>query len=429
MQIVAWIFCAATVAAGLAFPAALAFAGGQFLSLPRIVLFGGLPVCAALAAFVAILKGKAARQLCLAYGLALVAAFYGAEFYLSVRAALTPGPAAAAKIDLPAGVRAYPQLCGADLQLRDPPFRLGGHPVQPLTGLSGNLLNPADDRADWRFTDQYGFNNPPGQWTNGAVMVVGDSYTFGADVPIGRGFVDRLRERLGPVVNLGCDGNGPLMELAGLAEYGPLLRPRVVVWAYFEGNDLHPDLGEELRSPILPQYFAPGFSQQLAANRDELDRTIAGYLDRRLREANARQPTALSVSDIVSKRNVTLGNLRYSLGLAYQLDPQLVGVFERVLRRANAIVSAWGGRLVFLYLPDRGRYTTTFGKLDAEPYGRQVIALAQSLGLEVLDIDAEFRKRADPAALNGSRHYTVEGYALVGDAIADRLARGARPER
>ena len=39
------------------------------------------------------------------------------------------------------------------------------------------------------------------------------------------------------MINLGKGGNGPILEYAALKEYGEPLRPRIVLWFYFE-NDL-----------------------------------------------------------------------------------------------------------------------------------------------------------------------------------------------
>jgi hypothetical protein len=429
MRFLAWVFSAAALTGGISFPIALALRGGEFLSIPRIILFGCLPVCGAAVAFVAILKGNVARQLFLAYGLALIVAVFGAEVYLFLNKYVFTVESAAApeSPNHPDGIRAQPQLCGEHLGLMNPPIRLGDKPVQPVSGLANNLLNPEADRPTWRFTDQYGFNNPPDQWQERSLIVVGDSYAFGADVPIGQGFVDRLRQRLGHVVNLGCNGNGPLLELASLVEYGPIVHPRVVVWAYSEGTDLHRDLPEELSSPILPRYLSADFKQDLAANREQLNRAIANYLDRCLRDVDKWHCPITSheniLSTVLSTGLLSLNELRSSLGLGHRLDPRLVGIFEQVLRRAKAVVSEWGGQLVFVYLPEKSRYVSALGQWDAGPYAEQVIGVAKRLGLDVINIDSVFRKQPNPAALNKRVHYSAQGYALVGDTIADALVR------
>jgi hypothetical protein len=67
--------------------------------------------------------------------------------------------------------------------------------------------------------------------------------------------------------------------LATLKEYAESLRPKVVLWFYFEGNDLK-DLSNERRSPLLSRYLEPNeFSQRLSSRQDEIDRALGGYLD------------------------------------------------------------------------------------------------------------------------------------------------------
>ena len=39
-------------------------------------------------------------------------------------------------------------------------------------------------------------------------------------------------------------------------EYVPALKPPIVLWSYFEGNDLE-DLGKEKHSPLLMSYLTP----------------------------------------------------------------------------------------------------------------------------------------------------------------------------
>lgn len=67
-------------------------------------------------------------------------------------------------------------------------------------------------------------------------------------------FMGRVADVIPKTLNLGISGNRPLMELAGLAEYGPALKPRVVLWFFFGGNDIQGNLNIEKRSPLLRNY-------------------------------------------------------------------------------------------------------------------------------------------------------------------------------
>ena len=424
------LLCAALAVAAFTLPISLAITGTHFWSPPRIVIFGVAPLCLALAALWALWRGEGARRLFLAYACALGAALVAGDLFAEheVNAIPPPPPHSAndAGVLRAEGVRVYRHACGLDFDLRNPAVRLNGHPVQPLTGVSGSLLTPdAKHRDHWRFTDQYGFNNPPGQWTPGTTVAVGDSFTFGADVPIGKGYVDRLREREGRVVNLGCSGNGPLLELAGLAEYGALVRPAVVLWVYYEGNDLLVDMGAERASPILPGYLSAGFTQRLAEQQGELDAAIIAFLDRAAAGRSARSRTDVVRAGFplrLSRRNLELVHLRRALGLSHRYPPVALDDFRHVLTRAKDLASGWGGRIVFVYLPDEPRYAGALGPWDAEAYAGPVRDMAAGLGFPVIDLAPVFARQANPRALFRG-HYTEEGYALVGDTIADELAR------
>ena len=89
----------------------------------------------------------------------------------------------------------------------------------------------------------------------------------GARVQPGDDIAAQIRDLGHPAVNLGFSNDGPLLELATLSEYGLRLRPRAVIWVYFEGNDLT-DLAEEKTSPLLRAYLHDGYSQHLAERQN-----------------------------------------------------------------------------------------------------------------------------------------------------------------
>lgn len=415
--------CIAVAAAGPVV-AILAWQGGHFASPARIVLYGALPLLLAAAAVGLLFAGHAARLMAAAYGAAFAAALLGAELYLSRQPAAGEGSADPALAARAAGERAYPHLCGQNAFVEagtraDSIVRIDGVPVFPVTGLSNNrIFHRGPGWVSDTVTDEHGFNNPPGQWTKQELplLLVGDSFTFGADVPFGSGFADRLRERFGATVNLGCGGNGPLLELAALAEYGPLLRPRTVVWAYFEGNDLTKDIVHEQRA--APQLgYLDGKSQNLHAQQPAIERAMEAYLTARVARAPvaAAQPSWPSLREILS-----LSRLRTALGLSYGFRPAELALFRHVMATAQATTAAWGGNLVFVYLPGEVRFATALGRLDADGYRGAVVSTVAGLGIPVVDLAEVFARQAAPRSLF-SGHYTVEGYALVAAEIAARI--------
>jgi hypothetical protein len=100
------------------------------------------------------------------------------------------------------------------------------------------------DRVTFSY-DRLGYRNPTERtWAD--LVLIGDSYVEGAyasDDEIAARF---LEDDLGrPVTNLGVAGYGTAQELLVLKADALPLAPRVVIWFFFEGNDLYNDQGFE----------------------------------------------------------------------------------------------------------------------------------------------------------------------------------------
>ena len=88
-------------------------------------------------------------------------------------------------------------------------------------------------------TDEHGFNNPKGLYVKNKVdiLLTGDSYTEGFSVHSNETIGAVLRQLDYNTISVGKSGNGPLLELAALKEYGEPLKPKIVLWLYYI-NDL-----------------------------------------------------------------------------------------------------------------------------------------------------------------------------------------------
>src|SRR5690606_10061137 len=149
--------------------------------------------------------------------------------------------------------------------------------------LSGRTNVFCNEDGTWGIyeTDELGFNNPRGTFSAKKIDVVaiGDSFAQGACVGAGEDISSQLRIlREGEtIVNLGAYGSGPLLELAILKEYARPLRPRAVLWMFFEHNDLtERGVLSEVTSPTLMRYLEePGFSQGLFRRQPEIDSLLS----------------------------------------------------------------------------------------------------------------------------------------------------------
>ena len=301
------------------------------------------------------------------------------------------------------------------------PLEFDDRQVLPLGGIA-NVRLAADPPHD---SDERGFNNPAGLWNRSPidVLAVGDSFTYGAEVPFGDGFVDVIRKHVPLIVNLGCGGNGPYSELATLIEYGPELKPKLTLWVFSESTDLLKDVRLERRSKLLTSYLAPDFRQRLSAEQPAIDATLREYYEARLANDTFRPAKRVRRFSGLKWRNIaTLSTLRVRLGLRHAISPDTLDDLDKVLARAKTEVATWGGKLVFVDLPAKSRYVSVLGQADAAAYAEQVRDVVLRNGLPIIDVASRLDREQNPRALYEG-HFSVEGYALVAGFILDELAR------
>jgi len=142
-------------------------------------------------------------------------------------------------------------------------------PHSPVGTWTNSLILgfPEGDGDSWPVhrTDGVGFFNEPEWWRDPQILILGDSFVTCEHLQTNS--ITRLvRERVAPAVNLGVTGSGPLTALAALKSYWPKLSNsvRMVVWCYYEGNDLQ-DAAIERRTP----FFAGAMSRNFESAPDQ----------------------------------------------------------------------------------------------------------------------------------------------------------------
>jgi hypothetical protein len=352
------------------------------------------------------------------------------------------------------GVEAVPRVVPSALRETSPEGELrsqvavDGRELLPLSGISRRttvLCNETGEYAIYQ-SDEHGFRNPTGLWEQGPVelLLLGDSFTVGECVAPGSIIGDRLRARVPATLNLGYSGNSPLRELATLSEYGPSLAPRRVLWLFFENDLSWFDLGKDRKTPLLMRYLDADFTQGLMALRPEIDRR----LEARVEEAVARLDDESPVGRLEALREgpvrklagflglrelrIRLGRLRGSEAAGAPEAPDYA-LFARILAEAKERVDAWGGELVFVYLPgvwkfSEGGWTPSWGSNETR---ERALAVVASQGIRLIDVEAAMREHDDPLSLYsyrgmsvlGSPHMNAEGYGFAAEVVLDALDR------
>jgi len=70
------------------------------------------------------------------------------------------------------------------------------------------------------------------------IVAVGDSFTMGYCVASEANFVARIRSVNKKTLNLGWAGTNSVFHFAVIKEFLGDLRPKNVLWVYYEGDDL-----------------------------------------------------------------------------------------------------------------------------------------------------------------------------------------------
>ncbi len=331
------------------------------------------------------------------------------------------------------GVDAFP----APLSVWAPQSRIGaelrsaitirGVETLPLGGVANKLTVLCNETGRYVTyeSDEHGFNNPKGLWTLPRMQVaaLGDSFVHGQCVPSDKNLIAQIRERYPATLNLGMAGTGPLLQLAVLREYLVDVKPEVVVWAFFEGNDLA-DLRFEKGSPLLVRYLNEDFRQGLPEKQSEIDRSLAVIVERAM--ARPQGKPRLQISEFA-----TLQGLRWRVYDLLGVSPggpqeDEYDLLRRILSKADRSVASWGGQLYFVYLPARGRYDYIPWLRVSDSYEEirhRIIHIAQELKIPIVDIHQAFAAHGAPKAmfLYPSGHYSIDGYRVAAQTILDAL--------
>jgi hypothetical protein len=337
------------------------------------------------------------------------------------------------------GVEAWPSIDAA--YYLDPDYEIDGRVLVPLSGgLSDVFTVFCNESGTWVTyeSDEYGFNNPLGSHRPDGVQVaiVGDSFAHGWCVPFEQTLVGRMRLSDSTVLGVGLEGSGLLVQLGIEREYLRPLRPDVVVWLFYEGNDLS-DFDDELSNDLLRRYLDPGFDQGLRGLREELEEALRGQipelrsavarktkLERERRESARQRRESLAGWIRLTEVRSRLSRLRRSRGQAQPYDPAMFG---QVAARMRDDVAEWGGKLLFSYMPTRRRFedpSTVTPHRSVTPHRADILALVRALGIPTVDLYEPMSEHPDPLSLYPFRlesHVTAEGFDLLARALADGI--------
>lgn len=314
-------------------------------------------------------------------------------------------------------------------------------PGQEITGETvGDLVHWLKISTDRRYPveikyDRLGFRNDH-DIEQAPVVVIGDSFAESGLVGREDLISSRLARRLGlEVANLGQSGYGPQQELIVLRRYGLKLQPRLVLWLFFEGNDLR-----DLRR----------YDRVMESWDDEMSR-LHGARQRTLSLSVLRLLTALTEPPVqqdqvmARRRSCTvrhpLTDESTRLYFAFAGEPLTeqdrtsLRKTREILLQADRLCNDSGARLVLVYVPTKFRvYQNTCEYPDesdmtswrVNDLPQQMESWAAEHGISYVDLVRPLQEGAGRGELvffQDDGHWNARGNEIATETILDYLER------
>ena len=313
-----------------------------------------------------------------------------------------------------------------------PPLRnvLKSNQFYPLAGITNSktiFCNELGFYASYQ-SDKFGFNNLNNDYKKPVdYLLIGDSFTHGACVNNEqnlKGNLISLSNQKYNIVNLGYQGTGTLHQYAILKEYFETVRPKNVLFFYFEGNDLS-EIWEEMSQPQLKNYLIDkNYSQNLVDNTKITDQILRQYFKKKFIETKLDEiiinKKFINFQLIVSI--IKLNQIRSFFRLRKMNNENLEN-FSILINEIKFYLEKKKSNLVFIYLPDYQRYARNLG--DRYKNYKKIINIINNKNIELIDIKKNvFDIHDDPLNLFPYRltgHYNDDGYKLVSEYIFKNL--------
>lgn len=321
------------------------------------------------------------------------------------------------------------------IHIHRPGQRMTGKTAGDLVGTFGvpqRRSYPVDVQYDSR-----GFRNPE-EINRASVVVIGDSFVEAGLVPERELISSRLGAREGvKVANLGQSGWGPQQELIALKRYGLQLKPKIVLWFFFEGNDL--------LDANRYQRWVQNWDAAMKENHGFLTRSFSKNL---LRALKARLQRKRGDSEEGHRRS---GRFRLHpeepIYFAFpgvplsREDEQGLAKTKQILAEANRATHAGGAKFLLVFIPIKFRVYRDFCDFPEGGYGRswkpndlpdRLQRWSGEQGIEYLDLTEPLKRAAAGGGwvfFPDDGHWNGQGNQVGAEAVAALIEKNGWLER
>lgn len=299
-------------------------------------------------------------------------------------------------------------------------------------GLTVGYNIPAENTTVYRWDVRYdhnGFRNVV-DLKSADMVVLGDSFVEEITIPDAELMTSVLARLQGETVaNLGQYGYGPQQELAVLKRFGLPLHPRLVIWMFFEGNDLEDVLN--YNRAMLQRRSSWSDFRARSFTRNALKRIERFVL------APAKSP-GIEHSGFIEEPN---GKKLTMYFLPFPVEPlrndELSAIDEtgRILAVAHRLCAEHQARLILVFIPDKFRVFHEFCQFPEEAECRKWVVsdlpdrirkAVKSISPEMVFLDltphlVDAVKKGEIPYYPDDDHWSPEGHRTAAQAINNYL--------
>ena len=297
--------------------------------------------------------------------------------------------------------------------------------IFPLTGISNIYTTLSNETGKYPIilTDDYGFNNNVKLKNNIDFALIGDSFTEGYSVQQNENISSFMRKNNINVYNFGVGGSGPLSQYAIFREYVQKIKPKKVIWLFYEGNDIYPDIFRESKSKFLMKYLSDNKFQQNLINRQKtINAALSIFLEKKTNEYFLLNNHYLRIIKLNNIRELVMSSRQKIFKNTLNIDKfdgvKELRILEKILLNVNKDITSWNGEFYFLYLPS---YANLKDNKQNE-HKAEIIKILSRLNIKYFDLELEIfnnhenRLSLFPFQLNG--HYNKKAYKEIANLIS-----------
>ncbi len=253
-------------------------------------------------------------------------------------------------------------------------------------------------------SDRHGFNNPDLEWDKSITkyVLIGDSFVHGACVDEPETIAGNLRKKIGKsfnkgILNLGMAGNGPLLEYATIKEYMPGIKAEIVLWFYYEGNDLT-DYYTEINSILLKYVEDDNYIQDIKNKQKKVNEIINSKIEYYFK---------FSDNNTNLKNILKLSNLRFFFTLININKNPPINEFAEIIKLTKNYLNTKDSKFYFVYLPSYQNKNNYNYKL--------IVSKVEELDVKIIDFSKIQldNKNIQDFYINKHSHLSAEGYEFI----------------